>query len=325
MDTELLKTPEEWLNRLQAARQPFHEHYYAMYSSIYDGIVTDPTWMLVPADDHLVHRGDGVFETLKCINGSLYNLAAHLDRMDNSLERLNLQLPVTRRQLTQLISATTLAGEHANALVRVLVSRGPGSLGVNPYDCPSPQLYIMASHPGQPFMQAHPEGASVMISSIPVKTSLFATIKSCNYLANVLMKKECVDAGADFALALDNNGNLAEGATENAAIITPSNQLVTPPARHVLPGTTLNRVLELAETLVKKKKLTGIDRRDIPRAELDTAKEILIIGTTPNVTSVVKLEGQLVGNGRPGSFGTQLNQLLREDMLNNPALLTPVF
>lgn len=306
-------------------RRSWQSQYYAMYSSLWEGIVTDPILMSVPVDDHMVHRGDGVFETFKCIHGCFYNAQAHLSRLQACAARISLPLPAPVESIGELAQATTRAGGRRDALVRLFISRGPGSLGISPYDCPQPALYIVAGHLAAPFMEAHPRGATVIASRVPIKPSAFAVIKSVNYLPNVLMKKEAVDAGVDFVLGFDEQGHMAEGATENFAIVTPEGWLKTPRLHHILAGTTMLRVLELARTLVDQGRLRGIMAVDIPYAEVAAAAEMLVLGTTPNVTAAIQFDGQPVASGQPGPVYAALSRLLNEDMAHNQELLTPVF
>jgi len=303
---------------------PNQRQYFSMYSSIFGGIVTDPRLMLVPVDDHLVHRGDGIFETFKCVEGALYNMRAHLDRLRQSARGIALDVPWSPEQLEHIVIETVRRSGQQSCLVRMLVSRGPGSLGVNPYDSPAPALYVVVSQFKRPFMEEHPGGARVISSSIPVKPRPFANIKSTNYLFNVLMKKEAVDAGVDFVVAFDENGFLAEGPTENAGLVTTSRVLQFPKPDRILTGTTMQRVLALAEALVKTGELAGLEKTDISRDAVRNAAEVMIFGTTPDVTAVVEFDGQPVGDGRPGPVFRQLAQLLHEDIHRNPALRIPV-
>jgi branched-subunit amino acid aminotransferase/4-amino-4-deoxychorismate lyase len=317
-------TAPELARRLAAARQPYHDGYYAFYSSLLDGLVTDPTLMTVPLDDHLVHRGDGVFETLKCVEGGIYLWREHVDRLLRSAHRIGLQVPWTREVLADLTAQTVRAGGHRDCLVRMIVSRGPGSLGVSPYDCPRPGLYILAHELKPSFMAAHPGGARVITSALPVKPSFFATIKSCNYLPNALLKKEAADAGVDFALCFDEAGRLAEGATENAGLVTRDHVLRVPTAERILAGTTMNRALELARALLGPE-LRAVETGPITRVDLAAAAEILIFGTTPDVTAVIELDGRAIGPGEPGPVWRLLHDQLVRDLHGNADLRLSVF
>ncbi|MEI6970500.1 MAG: aminotransferase class IV [bacterium] len=314
-----------FLDVLESTRRPFHKNYYAMYSSHLGGITTDPVLMLVPVDDHVVHRGDGVFETFKCVNGSIYNLKAHLDRMAKAITSLAYQVPFSQEEMTGIVIETIRAGGHRDSLVRILVSRGPGGFGVNPYECPVSELYVTASRLPPPFMEAHPAGARVVISAVPIKPAFFAEIKACNYLPNVLMKKEAIDAGMDFAAGFDEKGYLAEGATENFGIVTQDRRLLFPKLEHILRGTTMLRVAELAEAMVADGSLQGVGFEAIPRQAVMDASEILIVGTTPDVTAVIEFGGKVVGNSKPGPVQQSLARLLAGDIAGNTAILTPVF
>lgn len=318
-------TDRQIMKRLAATRQPFHDSYYAMYSSVLGGIVTNPVLMTVPVDDHMVHRGDGVFESFKCCGGKVYNLRGHLIRLMQSMGPLGMELACNEQELVRLICDTIEAGGRRDALIRLLVSRGPGSMSVNPYECPRPQIYIVVYKLPPPFMETHPQGARIETSAVPLKPSFFARVKTCNYLPNVLMRKEAVDRGVDFMAAFDTAGFLAEGATENIAIVSSDGCLASPFSSHILTGTTMLRVMELARPLVGSGLLEGIRQRNITRADMRAAREVLILGTTVNVTAVTEYDGKPVGDGRPGPVYEKLSGLLQEDMTLNSEMLTPVF
>ena len=308
----------------RANRPAYHAGYYAMYSSWWDGITTDPNLMVVPADDHMVHRGDGLFETFKCVDGAIYNLAAHLARLEGGARTIALDLPWSRADVERIVGAVLRAGGHRDALVRIFVSRGPGGHSANPYECPRPLLMVLAIRLPPPFMELHPEGAKVGVSGVPHKDGFFAQVKSVNYLPNVLMKKQAVDAGLDFMLGFDANGHMTELPTENIGIVTADRVLRVPKPGHILLGTTMLRVLALArEQLVPAGVLAGVEEADVPRAELEHAAEMLVFGTTPNVTAVTEFAGRPVGDGRPGPVWRELSRAFEAD-LENPAMLTPV-
>lgn len=317
-------TKENFPSVLESLNKPYHKSYLAMYSSIYGGIVSDPTLMMVPIDDHVVHRGDGIFETFKCVNGAIYNLEGHLARLQRSASNLDFNLPVNIEQIRELVLETTRAGGEQNCYIRMFISRGPGSFGVNPYDCPEAQLYIVITSAPQQFMDTHPDGATVKTSSIPVKHPFFAGVKNCNYLNNVLMKKEAVNANVNFVVAFDRQGRLGEGATENIGVVTAENILTFPNLDGILMGTTMMRVMELAKTAISKGILKNICFGNVSRNDIDHAREILIAGTTTNVTRVKSFDGKIVGNESHPVYDC-LSELLLDDINHNPEMRTEVF
>ena len=302
----------------------YHAGYYAMYSSWWDAITTDPNLMVVPVDDHMVHRGDGLFETFKCVDGAVYNYDAHWARLENGAKAIALQMPWSGDEVRRIVGNVMRAAGKRDALVRVFVSRGPGSHTANPYDCPKPLLMVLAIRLPPPFMEAHPEGAKVGVSGVPSKEGMFAQVKSVNYLPNVLMKKQAVDSGVDFMLGFDKNGHMTELPTENFGVVTAGRVLRVPRPDHILLGTTMLRALELArERLVPAGVLSAVEDADVPLREIERAAELLVFGTTPHVTAVTEFAGRRVGDGRPGPVWRELSRVFEED-LHNPAMLTPV-
>lgn len=307
---------------LSGLRRPWHERYFAMYSSLLGGVVLDPLLMQVPIDDHLVHRGDGVFDTFECFGRAAYNLEAHLCRLMRSAEAIGLSWPGGIEEVRSLTVQTLAAAGRDRCFGRVMLARGPGSFGVSPYDSPSPALYIIAYAAGTPFMKAHPEGATVRRSRIPAKPPQYASVKNCNYLPNVMMKRESVDWGVDFTVSFDDGGFMAEGATENFGIVTRSRELLFPRKGTVLEGTTMLRVMRLAEGLVGDGALADVACRDISERDVREAAEMLVVGTGISVASVRSFDGAAVGDGVPGPVGKALSSLLERDIAENDSLRT---
>ncbi len=313
---------ETWLKRIRTRTVRGRAAYYAMYSSYADGIVTDPALMMVPVDDHVVHRGDGVFETLKCVAGGIYNLRGHLERLLRSAEGIRLRTPCNLDELERIIVATAKAGGRPDAQIRVLLTRGPGSLGVNPNDCAEPQLYVVIGEPVRPFMEQRPQGARIGLSRLLPKPPPFAALKTCNYLPNALMAAEGTEQGYDFMVGLAPDDYILEGPTENILAITHDKRLVSPDAPDVLPGTTLDRIITLLDPLMLEGALNRIERRRIARAELMGAREVWICGTSHDLVAVTRVEETAVGDGTPGSLYTQLAPLLADDIRSNDLLRT---
>lgn len=293
----------------QQASQPVPPHsqsYLAMYSTEWDAIVTDPRLMHVPVDDHLVHRGDGVFETLLWEGSQIYNLEAHLRRLVNSADCIGLSLPFPVDTLEQILADLSALIDSERFLIRVLLGRGTGGFGVDPAECPKASLYMIAYKAALPFMARYPEGAKVILSKIPPKSGGLANIKTCNYLPNVLMKAEAVAAGAHFALGLDPEGYLTESYTENFIAVRSDGTLIVPPADHHLPGTTLQRVVELA----RAEGITILNQKLKPE-DLTDMSELLILGTTAYVTSIRTFEEKTYPIG---PMAKKLSALLNADI-----------
>jgi branched-chain amino acid aminotransferase len=281
--------------------------------------------MLLPMDDHLAHRGDGVFEALKCVAGNLYNLQGHLNRLLRSAQGVFLKIPLTGDELTAAILATTQAGGRRDCMVRIFVSRGPGGFSVDPYESPAPQVYVVVTAAGRPLMELHPRGARVRTSAVPAKSGGWATLKTCNYLPNVQMRKEAVDAGVDFSVGFSAEGFLTEGASENAGIVSADRRLLFPRLETILAGTTMLRVMALAREVVASGGLASVTFADIRRDAILSAAEMLIAGTTVNLAAAVEYDGHSIGAGQPGPVFRRLSELLERDMRQNRDLLTPVW
>ena len=318
-------SPADFAAFCAAHRPAYQRDYYAMYSSWFDAVTTEPNLMVLPADDHMVHRGDGIFETFKVLDGAAYNLPAHWDRLEDGCRAIGLPLPWSRARLEEILAhVLRAAAPHRDALIRLFVSRGPGGHSVSPAECPVPLLTVIAVRLSPPFMDLHPGGASVALTDVPVKPDFFARVKSFNYLPNALMRADALRQHVDFTLALDPDGNAAELPTETFGILTPSRALRIPAPVHVLRGTTAHRVLDLArEHLLPAGVLSAVEEAPITPADLDAAPEMYVFGTTPDVTAVTTFCGRPVGTGAPGPVWRALRDLLLRD-LRNSASLTPL-
>ncbi len=299
---------DAYLERLLVAPRPGGQDVLAFYDHRLGVIGKDPRLMLIPLDDHLVHRGDGVFETLKYINRKVYQMTPHLERMRRSAAAIFLAPPCPWEQVSELILDVCRAGGEANGMVRVLVGRGPGGFGIDPAECPEPSLFIVAYrfHPKPAAL--FERGVTAFRTSIPAKQSYLACIKSIDYLPNVLMKREAATRGEDYPVCYDHRGFLAEGATENICIVDAAGRLVAPELTNILTGTTLLRAVELLGDEVEVV-FTGIRESDI-----ESAREMLILGTTADCLSIVRYNGRPIGDGKPGPVSRRIKSLLVADI-----------
>ncbi|MFP4671942.1 MAG: aminotransferase class IV [Desulfohalobiaceae bacterium] len=315
---------QEALDNLMQASYAHQQSYLAMYSSWLGGIVLEPQLMLVPVDDHLVHRGDGIFEAFKCVEGKVYLLQRHLDRLQRSAGMVGLELPVARDELQHIILETIRAAGAKDCLVRLFVSRGPGDFTPSPSGCLGSQLYIVVTTPAWIAPEKYQTGCSLISSSVPIKPGFLANVKSCNYLPNVLMEKEAEDKGADFTVVLDEEGYLAEGPTENLGLISRDGEFLVPEFQRTLQGTTVVRMLELAQDLVQAGELQGARQAKIASRDMYQAKEVMMLGTTFDVLPVVSYAGQSIGQGSPGPLFRRFLQLMLKDQQQGRDVLTPV-
>lgn len=293
-----------------------------MYSSQWQGVTTDPDLMAIPIDDHLVHRGDGVFDVMRCVRGKIYQLEQHLERLDRSAKAISLDVLPEYDRVREIIKELVLVGGEKDCLIRVILSRGPGSFGANPYDCPKSQMYVIVTR-----FKSLPDaylrdGVSLITSQIPMKKPFFANIKSCNYLHNVLMKMEAIKAGCQYSVAVDEDGFLGEGSIENIGLLSAEGVLKFPEFEKILSGTTARRVFQLARKLVEEGVIKDVKFAKIPPQEASKAKEIFLTGTSLGIISVVSYDGGRVGLGVPGPVYSRLLSLLWEDMTENQDLLT---
>ncbi len=317
--------PEDFVEFSQRLRKEYHDQYYAMYSSVWDGIVTEPALMMVPVDDHMVHRGDAVFEAFKCVSGNLYNVHRHLERLRFSADQVAIELPFPTGEILEIVKDTIRVAARKDCLVRLFVSRGPGGFTTDPYECPQSQLYVVITSLRYPPREKYEEGVRVKVSAVPAKPGFFANIKSCNYLPNVLMKKEAVDSGVDFTICLDESGSLGESTTENFGMVSKEGVLRFPRFDRILRGTTVVRASELARDLVDSGLLEDVVFCDISVEEARSAAEMMMFGTTFDMLPIVEFDGTIIGSGKPGKVFKELYRLLLEDVHNNRNFLEPVF
>jgi branched-chain amino acid aminotransferase len=196
-------------------------------------------------------------------------------------------------------------------LIRVLLGRGPGGFGLDPYESPVPSLYIVAYRLHLRPESAFEKGATAMRTSIPAKQAWMATVKTTNYLPNVLMKREAVNNRVDFPLCFGPNGFLAEGATENVALVDEAGRLVIPEFTNSLAGTTLMRAVDLVKGDMP------VVFKGVSEDELFAAREVMMVGTSFDAIGIVRYNGKPIFDARPGPATRRIRELLRDDLKRN--------
>lgn len=298
------------------------QQYLAMYSSVFGGITTDPAAMVLPMDDHIIHRGHGVFDTAAIVDGYLYELDQHLDRFIGSASMAKIKLPFDRETIREILIKTVSASKCRVGSLRYWLSAGPGDFQLSPSGCFQSSLYAIVIQDRSP---PDYSGIKVVTSSVPIKPPQFAVMKSVNYLPNALSKMEAEENGAYAAIWLDEDGYVAEGPNMNVAFVTKEKELLMPKFDKILRGCTAKRVLVLAEGLVKEGKVRGIQIRDVTVEEGKRADEMMLIGSGVLVRPVVQWDDQIIGDGNEGPVASNLLNLILEDMKSGPASVrTPV-
>ncbi|MBI1914911.1 MAG: branched-chain-amino-acid transaminase [Planctomycetes bacterium] len=278
-----------------------------------NGKLYDKNEAKVSVYDHGFLYGDGVFEGIRIYGGKVFRLREHIDRLYESARHVWLEIPLSREQMTQAVLDTVKANDKRDGYIRLILSRGDGGLGLDPRKCKEPQIIIIVDDISLYPKEFYDNGLEVITASTIRNhhNALNPRIKSLNYLNNILAKIEAVRAGCHEAIMLNHNGEVAECTGDNLFVVK-QGQLRTPPiSAGILEGITRNAVIELA-------RLADIPVEEITltRHDVYSADECFLTGTAAEVIPVVKCDGRLIGDGRPGPITRQLRerfqQLVRE-------------
>ncbi len=311
--------PAETQARLQGG-----DDFFVYYSTYLGGYTRDRLLMSVPIDDHIVHRGDGVFDNTLCIDGRYYLLDRHLERFFFSANAIGITPPFLQSELKELlVKLGTLSGKK-NFIARFFLSRGHGSMSVYPHEAISPNLYVLIGKFSPAPDRYFKSGMVAATSPTQMRPPISPQVKSVDYLSNALMELAAKEHGADSAIAVDASGNITEGSNKNVVVIGKDRILRVPPPEKILRGTTLVRALELADQLVRKKIILEVRAENIPISDAYNAAEILFFSTSFFVAPVVKYDGRTIGDGRPGKVWKAFHDLFMKDIKSNKKVLTPL-
>jgi branched-chain amino acid aminotransferase len=324
----------EALRKLESSHYEHWQSYKGCYSSWLEGYYQDPWIMLMPLDDHGFHRGDGVFEAVKIQDGAFIDLDAHLQRLEISANMIGMKdLPHTLIEIKEIcLHLGRLCQIFNHGLLRLFITRGPGGFSPNPMEVIGHQLYVVIMEIKDLPSVWYEKGCHAMFSTVSAKEPFYSRIKSCNYLPNVLMRKECQDRGYDMTIAIASDGRICEGAGENMFIVTHDKRLLVPRFDYTLAGTTLRVMMRLAQDLLVNNDQQGEDNllrsvefADLTKVDVLNAAEVCFVGTTMGVLPIGKIEGVPIGqnsNGRPGEVSKILHQRLMEEFSTNQTLRT---
>ncbi|HEY7157906.1 MAG TPA: branched-chain-amino-acid transaminase [Gemmataceae bacterium] len=255
--------------------------------------------------DHGLLYGDGVFEGIRIYGGKVFRLREHIDRLYESARHIVLEPPLGREQMTQAVLDTVKANAKQDGYIRLIVTRGAGSLGLDPGRCSDPQVIVIVDDISLYPAEFYEKGLEVITASIIRNhaNALNPRIKSLNYLNNILAKIEAVRAGCQEAIMLNHNGEVAECTGDNLFLVK-HGVLRTPHlAAGILEGVTRNAVLGLAH----EAKIT-VQEMSLTRHDVYSADECFLTGTAAEVVPVVQCDGRPIGNGKPGPVTRQLRE-----------------
>ena len=270
-----------------------------------DGKLVDQQDAKISVFDHGVLYGDGVFEGIRVYNGRVFELDAHIRRLYESAKGIRLTIRINRDELADAVKQTVKANGITDGYVRLVVTRGVGTLGLNPFVCKNSCIYIIADT-----IQLYPEElyekGMKIISSTTVRNHPLAIppqAKTLNYLNNILAKTEALDNDVPEAIMYNHEGYVAEATGDNVLIVK-NGVIYTPPAEAgALPGITQSIVIKLA----KEENLQVVEK-NLTKFDLYVCDEFFLTGTAAEVIGIVEVDGRKIGDGKPGPITSLLRK-----------------
>ena len=263
--------------------------------------------------DHGLLYGDGVFEGIRAYRGKVFRCEAHVNRLYDSAKAIGLEIPLSRQEMIDAIYETLNANDLEDAYIRVVVTRGTGTLGLDPNKCHEPQIIIITDtivlYP-KDFYQNGLELVTVpTVRNHPA--ALSPRIKSLNYLNNILAKIEALQSGVVEAIMLNKDGYVAECTGDNLFIFSEGKLQTPPPHAGILEGITRGVVMDLAREID-----IPVEERQLTRFDLYVADECFLTGTAAEIVPVVRIDSRDIGDGQPGKLTRQLRSMFQEETQN---------
>ncbi len=253
--------------------------------------------------DHGLLYGDGVFEGLRSYSGRVFRLDAHLDRLWASARAIALEIPLAKDVVAKAVNDTLAANKLVDGYVRLVVTRGAGSLGLDPNRTKNPQVIVIADTISLYPREFYDKGLRIVTAATQRvhSAALSPRIKSLNYLNNIMAKLEGLQAGCVEALMLNHKGEVAECTGDNLFVVRGGRLLTPPPDAGILEGITRGAVMELSHA-------AGIACHEatLTRYDLYTSDECFLTGTAAEVIPVVEIDGRTIGSGTPGPVTSRL-------------------
>ena len=288
---------------MEARQNQIRLHHYIFMKIYMNNNLVDASEATVSVFDHGLLYGDGIFEGIRLYDSCVFKLDEHLERLEYSAKAIMLEMPWSRQQIADAVCETCRANDLKDGYIRLVVTRGVGSLGLSIKNCDQPQLIIIADK-----IQLYPQefyDNGLKIITVPTRRSnpaaLPPAVKSLNYLNNILAKIEAQHLGYHEAIMLNDQGYIAECTGDNVFIVH-KGELITPAASSgALKGITRDTALAIAEEL-------GIPWREanMTRYDVWVAEEVFLTGTAAEIVPIVEIDARVIGDGKPGPITAKL-------------------
>jgi branched-chain amino acid aminotransferase len=276
-----------------------------------DGELVDEKDAKISVFDHGLLYGDGVFEGIRIYNGRVFKLDEHLNRLYDCARAICLTIPIEMKEMEKATLDTVAANGLRDGYIRLVVTRGVGTLGLNPKQCPKASVIIIAANIKLYPQEAYDNGLKLITCATrrPAPAALSPQVKSLNYLNNIMAKLECLQAGCDEGIMLNEQGYVAECTGDNIFFRGRDGRWRTPTvASGALDGITRRAVMDI----VVAEGLEPVEECMVTRFDLYTAQEMFLTGTAAEVVPVVQYDTRPIGDGKPGAGTTRLITLFRE-------------
>ncbi|MFA5859027.1 MAG: branched-chain-amino-acid transaminase [Elusimicrobiota bacterium] len=287
-----------------------------------NGKLVEKDKAVVSVFDHGLLYGDGVFEGIRAYNSRVFMLDEHIDRLYSSALAIMLEIPMTKKDMSNAVVATLRANKLTDGYIRLVVTRGVGDLGLDPKKCPVPTVFIITDKISLYPEEFYTKGLSIITASTRrnIPEALNPSIKSLNYLNNILAKIEAGRYGTSEAIMLNSEGNVAECTGDNIFVLKNGVLITPPPYVGVLEGITRDVVMMLASKKMKMK----VQEKTFTLYQLYTADECFLTGTAAEVIPVTEVDGRKIGNGKAGKITAKLIKTFKA-FAQSPGSGTPIY
>ena len=274
-----------------------------------NGKFVDESQAKVSVFDHGLLYGDGVFEGIRSYDGLIFKLREHIDRLFESAHTIMLKIPMSKEALIGVVKQSLRVNKLHDAYIRLVVTRGEGDLGLDPRKCTKPTVFVIADKIQLYPKKLYDQGLALITVATQrnVPEALNPQIKSLNYLNNILAKIEAITAGYEEAIMLSHSGYVTECTGENIFVVKEKQLLTPPPYIGVLRGITRQTVMDLAA-----RQRLEVREDLLTRHDLFNADEVFLTGTAAEIIPVVKIDGRVIGSGKPGPVTKKLQQGFRQ-------------